>query len=569
MEKKQSTFDHLVKSLTTEETQHLLNSIHAGMKGVSSGNLESGEEISFAKLKPKMVKGFSEEPFLLRLWVSLRAFLRSIPIEALYGEQLLKRLSGYLKKVAGNYILVNKNVYTNEFCDALKSLRKTQLFFSSILSAYDSSKGHFYLLLSSFTTKATYDKLMKETAPFSIELGKEVKPTMRTSFLRKIDAVFSNMNDEEKAEMYKSAQALEWMRAFCSLSLDKALLRFSPLEGTELSCPALTIQPEIEILASILTSRKEIPNNLLQAMFLITTQEKMIDDNERMKSEADEFLKDAIQALQNVKEFSIAIPIVDIARYIKKDLNWQPYKIEGGEDWFIYFKQAWYERFNQKWQTWSYEQKQYNLKLKMLNFVKVNALHPVEFLPWKNLWIDCVFKKSLAYSFLKTVLIEFYEQNISTPLKIILVEGSFYKRENLNEFTTSYNVLQHRRAEFNKYEQRLSPTGDIGLAFAKIKAEKVASLKNKNKIESLMKTVESEAKQIILSTVEALKSLDTILTGIVSGGKSSIYASLANWTNIQGVKNSQFRESVLEAKNQIHKIVDLYTSAEKLETEIA
>ncbi len=569
MEKNNSTFDQLVKSLTTEETQALLSSIQAGMKGINAESIGANQEPDFVKLKPKDAVAFSEEPFLLRLWISLKAFLRSIPLEALYGEQLLKRLSAYLKKVAGDYILINKSIYTNKFYERLKELRKTQLFFSSILSSYDSSKGHFYLLLSSFTTPLTYEKLMKETDPFSVTIAGEVSPTMRTNFLRKIDAVFANLTDSEKSEMYKSAQALEWMRAFCSLSLDKTLLQFSQGDGSDLICPTLTIQPEIEILASILTSRKEIPQNLLQAMFLIASQEKMIDDNTRLKTEADEFIKDAVQALQNIKKFYIAIPIVDITRYIKKDINWQPYKIEGGEDWFIYFKQAWYERFNQKWMKWSYEQKKYNLKLKMLNFLKVDDLEGVQFLPWQNLWIPCLFKKELAYSFLKTMLINFYEQKLSSVLKIILIEGSFYKRENLNEYTTSYNVLQHRRAEFNHYEQRLSPTGDIGLAFAKIRQEKTASLKNKNKIEGLMKSVESEAKQIILSTVEALKSLDIILTGIIGGGKSSIYASLANWTNIQGVKNAQFRENVMIVKEQIHTIVDLYTIAEKLETEIA
>ncbi len=569
MEKNNSTFDQLVKSLSSEETQALLNSIQAGMKGVKSESLGSSEEPDFVKLKPKDAVAFSEEPFLLRLWISLKAFLRSIPIEALYGEQLLKRLSLYLKKVAGDYIVINKGIYTNKFYEYLKDLRKTQLFFSSVLSSYDSSKGHFYLLLSSFTTPLTYEKLMKETDPFSVTIAGEVSPSMRTNFLRKIDSIFANLTDSEKSEMYKSAQALEWMRAFCSLSLDKTLLQFSPAEGSDLVCPTLTIQSEVEILSAILTSRKAIPQNLLKAMFLISSQEKMIDDNDRLKAEADEFVKDAIQALQSVKKFYIAIPIVDITRYIKKDINWQPYKIEGGEDWFIYFKQAWYERFNQKWQKWSYEQKKYNLKIKMLNFLKVDDLETVQFSPWSNLWINCIFKKEIAYSFLKTVLANFYEEKLATVLRIILVEGSFYKRENLNEYTTSYNVLQHRKAEFYNYEKRLSPTGDIGLAFAKIKAEKTASLKNKNKIEGLMKTVDTEAKQIILSTVESLKSIDIILSGIIGGGKSSIYASLANWTNIQGIKNAQFRESVLVVKEQIHTIIDLYTVAEKLETEIA
>ena len=74
---------------------------------------------------------------------------------------------------------------------------------------------------------------MKETNPFSIKIGSEVSANIRTSFLRKIDSVFSNLTDEEKSEMYLCAQAIEWMKSFCSLALDKTLLRFAVVSDTK------------------------------------------------------------------------------------------------------------------------------------------------------------------------------------------------------------------------------------------------------------------------------------------------------------------------------------------------
>ena len=124
------------------------------------------------------------------------------------------------------------------------------------------------MLLSSFVAPMAYEKLMKETNPFSVKIGSEVSGTIRTNFLRKIDGVFYNLTDEEKAEMYKTAQGLEWMRSFCDLPLDKTLLRFSIISDAEIICPTLTIQPEMEILSSILYSKKHIPHNLLKNLFL-------------------------------------------------------------------------------------------------------------------------------------------------------------------------------------------------------------------------------------------------------------------------------------------------------------
>jgi len=568
MDKSLSTFDQLVKSLSTEETQSLLNSIQQSMDEFSSAVPQEEKEDNFSeKIREHQAEGLSNEPFFVRLWLSIRAFLRSIPLKVIYNEELLKRMAKNLKRTAGSYINISQNVYTGVFYKELKNLRKTQLFFTSLLSSYDSDKGSFYMLLSSFVSPATYEKLMKETNPFSIKIGSEVSANIRTGFLRKIDSVFSNLTDEEKREMYLCAQAIEWMKSFCSLALDKTLLRFAVVSDTNATCQALTIQPEMEVLSSILYSKKNLPHNLLQALFLMHAQENIIDDDSRMLKEADEFIKDAIEALGTIRIFLKQVPLLDITRYIKKDISWIPYKLTGGEDWFIYFKQAWYERFNQKWSTWSYEQKKFNIKVQMINLLKVGDLDSMKFCPWRNLWVDCKFRKEMPFLFLKTFFYAFYSQRVSETLKTILVEGSFYRHENLNEYTTSYNVLEHRKGEFEKFENRLSPTGDIGSTFVKIRAEKTATLKNKNQIEGLMHTIESEAKQLINSSIEALKSIELILTGILGGGKTSLYATITNWASIGGSNNGIFREEVATVKEQIHTMLNLLSLTEKLETE--
>lgn len=567
MERSLSTFDQLVKSLSKEETQSLLESIQNSIEEFKSEAQPEEKDSLSERIIEHQHAGISSEPFLIRLWLSIRSFLRSIPLKVIYNEELLKRMAKSLKRSAGAYINIHQNVYTGVFYTELKKLRKTQLFFTSLLSAYDSGKGSFYMLVSSFVASATYERLMKETNPFSIKIGSEVSSNIRTGFLRKIDSVFSNLTDDEKSEMYLCAQAIEWMKSFCSLALDRTLLRFNVISDSNASCQALTIQPEMEVLSSILYSKKNIPHNLLQALFLMHAQETIIDDDSRMVKEADEFIKDAIEALGAIRIFLKQVPLLDITRYIKKDINWMPYRLTGGEDWFIYFKQAWYDRFNQKWSTWSYEQKKFNIKVQMINLLKVGDLESMKFCPWRNLWVECKFKKELPFLFLKTFFYSFYNEKLSDTLKTILVEGNFYKHENLNEYTTSYNVLEHRKGEFEKFENRLSPTGDIGSTFAKIRAEKTATLKNKNQIEGLMHTIESESKQLITSSIDALKSIELILTGILGGGKTSTYATITNWAVIAGVNNGLFREEVAAAKEQIHTSINLLSLAEKLEAE--
>lgn len=562
-----STFDQLVKSLSTEETQQMLSNIRSGMSNLINENervLRNDAQV----VKLNKPAGFEKESFFVKLFLTIKSFFKSVPLELLYSEILVKRLGRNLKYTARDYVDIGKGFYTNTFYERLRKLHIAQMLFSTLLSAYNSSKGYFYMLLSSFCTPNCYEKLIRETNPFSIKPDSEVSSNVRAGFLRKIEAVFSIMTDEEKSEMYKSAQAVEWMKVFCDIQIEKILLRFSSTENKEMICQAITIQSEIELLASVLSSKKDINNNLFQVLFLMQSEEGIFDDKLQLKTATDKFINNAAEAIENINAFLRDIPLIDIAAYFKKDIYWTPTRIDGGEDWYIYFKQAWYERFNKNWADWSYKQRKLNLTTQMLELLQLDSLATLNFCPWENLWIDCSFKKEFLFLFYKSIFNSFYKEKILPTLKIILVNGSFHRHENLSEFTTSYNILERRKVEFENYEKRLSPTGDIGMAFAKIREEKRATLKNKAQIESLMRSVELEAKQLIDVTVDALKSIETILVGIIGGKRNSIYASLTNWASILGSQTGKFQADVTAIRQQIHSILDLNSMIEKLEFEI-
>lgn len=566
MKREQSTFDQLVKSLSTEETQQMLSSIRSGISNVINES-EQSLKTDVRVIKLKKPADFEKESFFVKLLLAIKSFFKSVPIEVLYTDELIKRMGRSLKYIAKDYVNIGKGFYTNIFYERLRKLHIAQMLFSTLLATYNSSKGHFYMLLSSFCAPNCYEKLIRETNPFSIKPDSEVSSNIRTGFLRKIDAVFSIMTDEEKSEMYKSAQAVEWMKAFCDIQIDKMLLRFSSMENEEMVCQAITIRSEIELLAGILSSKKEINNNLLQALFLMQSEGNICDDKIN-KNDIEQFINNATEAIGNVTSFFKKIPLIDIVAYFKKDIDWVPNRVDGGEDWFIYFKQAWYERFNKNWSEWSYEQRKVNLTTQIIELLQIDSLESLNFSPWDNLWIDCTFKKEFLFLFYKSLFNSFYKEKILPTLKIILLNGSFYRNENLSEFTSSYNLLERRKFDFENYEKRLSPNGDIGISFSRIREEKTATLKNKNQIEALMRSVELEAKQLIDTTVEAFKSIETVLVGIIGGKRTSIYASLTNWASILGSQTSKFHADVNEVRKQIHLILDLNSMVEKLEIEI-
>lgn len=562
-----STFDKLVDSLSTEEAQVMLANISDSMKMAADIQTDSNAEPLLSDGQFKKDIKMSDEPFFIRFWLRLKSFFKSEPIDAIYEEELIHRIGRDLTRNYKQYISIKESVFTNDFFELLRELRKTQLFFTSLLSAYDSDKGNFYLLVSSFIAPEVYLKLIHNTDPFSFTPEVNASSNFRADSLKKIDESFSLMTADYKSDMYQAANAVEWMRHFCALPIDKAVLRFTVNTAVSPSCSIYLLANEVGMLASVLSTAKPIPDVVVQALFLLSKQDKLNDKLNDLNKESVEFISQASHALEAIKRFSVKIPILNIARYASKSIHWEPQRLEGGEDWFQLFKAAWRKRFNERWQLWSAEQKRAHLKREMIALLKVEKLTPLMHHPWENAWLVLRFKREVSFSFLASFFSTFYPSSLQPVLKTLLMEGNFYRRENLAEYTNAFTVLEKQQSCIVTFESRLSPEGEIGAGFIQLTERTIASLKSKTSLESLMKNVETDAKQIITSSQGAFKTLIALLNGFIEGNKNSVYAPLLNWSIIQGNNNAEFRKRVEEVKDLLQKVSVLLSEAEKIEAD--
>jgi len=562
-----STFDKLVDSLSTEEAQAMLTHIAENMKMSEDIQTDSKNEPLLSDTQVQKSIQINDEPFFIRLWLHLKSFFKALPIEKVYEEELIRRIGKGLQHEYKQYINIKENVFTKDFYELLRELRKTQLFFTSLLSAYDADKGNFYLLVSSFVAPDVYAKLMYNTDPFSCVPSSQANSNLRSELLKKIDETFSLMTTDYKAGMYQAANAIEWMRHFCELPIDKAVLCFTVNPAVEPSCSIFLLSVEINMLASVLSTIKPIPDVVLQALFLLSKQDKLNDKAVNMDEESVEFISQASHALETIREFSVRIPILDLARYTLKSIHWEPQRLEGGEDWFQLFKVAWKKRFAERWQLWASEQRRAQLSHQMLDLLKTDRLEPLPYRPWEDSWLVLQFKREFSFSFLASFFSRLYPTFVQPVLKTLLMEGNFYRRENLAEYTNAFTVLEKQQSCINTFESRLSPEGEIGAAFLQLREKTIASLKSKSSLEALMKSIETEAKQIIASSQNALKILCALLNGFIDGNKNSVYAPLLNWLNIQGNDNADFRKRVEGVKKLLQEVTNILMEADKIEAD--
>ena len=563
-----STFDKLVDSLSTEEAQIMLLRIADSMKISADIQTDSKTEPLLVNEQFKRDFTISDEPFFIRFWLYLKSFVRSMSIEIVYKEELLQRIGRDLYHNYRQYINIKDNTFTNDFYELLCGLRKTQLFFTSLLSAYDIDKGNFYLLVSSFVTPEIYLKLMADTDPYTLADDSPATTNLRADFLKKIDDTFSLITSDCKSEMYRAANAIEWMRHFCELPIDKVILCFTVNPLVPPSCHMKLIATEIGLIASVLNTVKPIPNVVLQALFLLSKQDKLDDKFLDINKESVEFISQASHALEAIKRFSVRIPILNLARYVLRSVYWEPQRLESGEDWFLLFKNAWKKRFNERWRLWSIEQKRSKLKQEMLTVLNTDRLKVLPCRPWEDAWLILRFKREFSLSFLSSFFSSLYPVVLQPVLKTLLMEGNFYRRENLAEYTNAFTVLEKQSSCIATFEFHLSAEGEIGAAFLRLKEKMIASLKSKATLESLMKNIESEAKQIIASSQGAFNTLLALLNGFIEGNKNNVYAPLLNWLIIQGNNNADFRKQVEKVRNLLQRVTLILLDAETIETDI-
>lgn len=565
MKQAESTFDKLVQNISTSEARNMLESIKQNIAASSYVFEEQQPKspISYTEAALGQVN-VSQESFFVRLILSIVSFFKSTPIQVVYNDYLLKKLAKELHRIARLYYITSSSTFTSNFYQSLKELRKTQLFFSGLLQAYDSEKGEFYIILSSFIAPNVYEALLKKTDPFNYTISPDASINTRANYAKEVDSLITQLSEEQKGELYTCAKAIEWIKMLCDVSLDKALLKFSGSEN-DATCSAPTILSEMQILTSVLHSARHIPDEVLQTLFLLHQKESIAINSTELDTETDQFKENAVNALKSISQFVSIIPMVSILRYVGRDITWQPLRLESGEDWFIFFKHAWKERLSNKWDAFTAEQEKVKLRNKMCSVLEVEDLQKLSYEPWENFNLEYIFSKKLTMEFLKTFFTQIYVPHISPVLNVILVNGKFLRRENSTEFMEAFSQMQQFADMIRTFEEMLAPAGELGEGFEKLREEKVIGLTFKKNFDMLTKGLETNAHQIITACTKAVRSLYAILTGIISNNKKGLYSTLSNINTINGNKTDEYMEKLKKAYDQISQLLLILEHLAKIE----
>ena len=533
-----SVFDRLVSDLSAEERSDLLERVNRSFS-VSEEPLYAEPDAAVAR-KRLGPENLSELGLFRRIVLFFRRFFTGRDIESLLAEDEIKALAKEVERLAPGMVDERRAVLCQSFLEELRRLRDSARFFYDVLArTIDADKSAFFAFLASIELPDTHARLLSSTDPFAyLEANPEAQDQeVRQAMMEAYDEAFSGLPEDRRRRMYQDLRCLIFLKRLSGFLFERLIATFrqgpeadegpiaSYLESSELLVElgdilfSLASPPTIQLMESlfVFAARDEFAKPDFDAEGLITTD-----------------LGKAESSLGRIRAFNQKVPLADIIRLVTGNPSHAPRELPAGEDWLAVYRGFWKSRIEASLDELKAERRYRVLAEELSSFigdVQPAALVHVSREDGRD---SPPVRQDLALSFVDAFVRGVFTKELNRPLRIVLMDGEFYRKENRIEFTDAYDTVLRGPDIVADFDARLSPEGELGMAWCQARFDVSPLAIKRRKIQSVMKNVEDEADGIIRSFGGSLGELVRIIRGILKGEAGGRYDSLANLSFLDG-----------------------------------
>jgi hypothetical protein len=560
------TFERLASRLSIEERQALLAKL-SSYAVLSKEVLFREEEIS-PKIDVELQ--YKEAPWYVKLFLVILGFFKGKTPLHLFEERLIASLGAMIENRAPGLFDRRRNMLISGFWDEIQSLKEAARFFYEALDiSLNKDKGAFFSFLASLELDFIHRRIVTETDPAAIAAGNPgfTDVDIKNTISRTLDGIFQTINEDERRIMYRNARSLHCLKELSSFLFDRFLSAFNQDHQTKgLSAPTYLVLDQLYALNNILYSLQEPPSMaLLETLFIFQLQEKNAEATIDLQDELKALLSRAEESLGRIRQFNKRIPLTEIIRCASRNLSYMPQTITGGEDWFAVYRDYWKKQIDERYALFIQEKHRRELVEELRDFFKGNSIKSLQYVADGSDREGIPVRGTFSLAFLLTFYSVLFIEDMNKVLKPILIDGEFYKKENRTEFTEAYNELLKLGDTIRAFDQKLSPTGDLGKRYDVARQEITALSVKRRKIQTLEMEASDEAADIIARATKALKSLAAVLGGIIKGEAGGRYDSLVNLGSLAG-KNSSYITMIKNTQSKIERALYLLIEISKIET---
>ena len=559
-----TSLSKLVAELSTEERGALLSRIKMAMP-VSSEPLYPLAALGGAAAAVGLkVDDFG---FMAKLLLFLRGLFSGKTREELLREDELKDIGRRVELRQAGLVDRRRALLLGVMAEELRGLKDAARFFYEALDhSVEKDKGAFYFFLGSIELPETHERLLAEADPAAIAAtilearGEADDSAVRSAALAAYERIFSDLSDKGRRAMYQDLRSVLFLKRLAGFLFDRLLGAFkeAPLPESGLMAPFVDARDLLLELGDILLSMSEPPSNeLMEAIFMFADEGELGKPGADAAAAIGSDIAKAETALGRIRTFHKRVPLGDILRLVAGDPRYQPRELPGGEDWLALYKAFWRERIDAALDEWRKERRNKELVEEMAAFVGEPGPAGFAHISREERDYAPALRLDTALAFLDAFFRGPFVRDLNRPLKIVLVDGEFYRKDNRVEYTDAYDAIIRIPELLAALDGRLAPTGEISQAWVAAKGEMGPVAIKRRKMQAIARSAEEEAERIIRREGNAFRTMINILKGFLKGEAGGRYDSLANLSYIDGKSNKDFQRSLDRAKDRCEKGLSL------------
>lgn len=562
-----TNFDNLVSQMSSDERKELLTKMRPLEADPEVNSLQSVKNPSLPADVTKIDEGLRKEAFFYRIILWLRSIFSSTSVEKLYNDDKIMTLYRRINQEYPGLLDYKGKLLLGIFYEKLLDLKKAADFFRPYLDDIYKNIGAFYVYLGSFLAPKVTEDMNNDVDPNNFGLEREVTVELRTSLLRKMDDIIKGIPSDQRTALYNCASSVEWLYQFSRLPFDRFISSFSSDITDSQMARFESVSSELNSFAKILCNGKTVPSEALESIYLYSAKriipvESVATDDE---SRAKEFMDKASSCMMIIHMFVTTVPLRYVNKIVYGNIQWTCEQFSGAEDWFLKYKEHWKKLFDDQWEQWLKAKRKNEMNSQLKANFGIDEIPLLPHRPWADMWGGITFHFENTAGFLywftaKKML------SSSEPLKTLLLEGQFISNENRQEFADTLNSLDNISASMYNMAQNISPSGQTGMVFEKLAADRMRTIPAQQRIDSLMLEHETNIQNIKNDFCNCARSIRNILGGVFSETKDTRYDGIQNLASIQGNNNANFRAKLMESKNVFESALEILKELERIDT---
>jgi hypothetical protein len=560
-----STFDRLASELSTEERRDLLERIQ-GSSVISDEPFFRLEAVAEAPVD--YAARYRELNPFVRFVIFLRRLFTGRSRDDLVKDIILKAVWRHVELGSPGLISYSRRVFLERMLDELKTLRDSARFFYDLLDrTIEKDRSAFYAFLASMELEEAHQKLLMETDPFQYARTNSLatEPEIRAAVTSAFESVISTISEDSRRRMYMDVRSLTFLKRIAAFLYDRLFACFEEGPTGGLESPFVTARDQMVELADALYSMASPPSVKLMESLLVFL---LRDEMEKPDFDAEQALKiqlaQAEGALSAIRIFNARVPLYTMLRLVLEDPNYRPRELAGGEDWFAIYKNFWKDRMDKQLQLYSVERRLQDLQSNIAGFLGTSNIPHFSYISEEGKDGSPPIRLERALGFLLSFYEKVFIPEMNRPLKLLLIEGEFYRKDNRVEYTDAYNEMLQIADGIAALDKRMGPGGDLGTPYVQARSELVALPIKRRKVQSALQAANNETEVFLRRAREAMGKLHLILKGVLKAEAGGKYDSISNLSFIEGKANKEYLRNLDSVKTKLERTISFLGELEKL-----